>query len=409
MANNAGFNHAAFAPIAQDILDALFVQDPDLLTGPDRLLQAGTYFRRSFLSEMIHDSVLVLLQDLIPLDANGDPLPVPPVITGKATPAIFYQQRSFTPFTKTIVRVANLHGTAAIFPADCLLLPVGTAVPPSITIPNSFDPEVYVLTALGLDFLRSLPGTHFNPLWANTTGSIPPHPIQFISEFPSLTTTTVAAPAVNTGLVTLANSNPLYPLNSSIHNKNNAAQKMLFENLAFWFWWHGQDMQTTLNIFGGVGNEDILNASAVDHVMSKLHKRFLLYPICRPENIKLLMKGFFFKLLTCASNGSYNSISICLFTNPNADGSAYIFKNPTDPLLSQAVKDFFEIICTLFTPDTIIEQRRSSELLARVSSYINDLSNVGNLSSALIDVQVELIKPSYLTCSRSQNWNLFDL
>ena len=161
---NLGFNNVAFAPIAQDILDALFVQDPDLLTGLDRLLQAGTYFRRSFLSEMKHDSVLVLLQDLIPLDANGDPLPVPLGITGKATPAIFYQRRSHTPFTKAIVRVANLHG-AAIFPATCSLLPVGTAVPPSITIPNSYDPEVYVLTALGLDFLRSLPGTHFNPLW----------------------------------------------------------------------------------------------------------------------------------------------------------------------------------------------------------------------------------------------------
>lgn len=29
--------------------------------------------------------------------------------------------------------------------------------------------------------------------------------------------------------------------------------------------------------------------------------------------------------------------------------------------------------------------------MARVSSYMNDLSNVGNLSNALIDVQVELI------------------
>ena len=160
-------------------------------------------------------------------------------------------------------------------------------------------------------------------------------------------------------------------------------RRRFLKNLLFGF---GGVARSTLNIFGGVGNEDILCASAVDHIMSKLHKRFLLYPICRPENIKLLMKGFFSKLLTCASNGSYNSISICLFTNPNADGSAYIFKNPTDPLLSQAVKDFFEIICTLFTPDTTIEQRRSSELLARVSSYMNDLSNVGNLFSALIDV-----------------------
>ena len=107
---NLGFNNPAFAPVAQAVLDALFLQDPDLLTGPDRLLQAGTYFRRSFLSEMIHDSVLVLLQDQIPLDINGDPLPVPPGITGKATPAVFYQQRSSTPFTKTIIRVANLHG-----------------------------------------------------------------------------------------------------------------------------------------------------------------------------------------------------------------------------------------------------------------------------------------------------------
>ena len=340
---------------------------------------------------MIHDSVLVLLQNLIPLDAIGDPLPVPPGITGKATPAIFYQQRSFTPFTKTIVRVANLHGTAAIFPADCLLLPVGTAVPPSITIPNTFDPEVYVLTALGLDFLRSLPGTHFNPLWLNTSGSTPPHPIQFISEFPSLPAAVVAPAVNNAGLVNLANSNPLYPINSSVHNKSNALQKTLFENLAFWFWWNGQDLQSTLNIFGGAGNEDILCSSAVDHIMSKLHKRFLLYPICRPENIKLLMRGFFSKLLTCASNGSFNSISICLFTNPNADGTPYIFKNPTDPLLAQAVNDFFEIICSLFTPNTTNEQRRSSELLARVASYMNDHSYVGNLSSSHMGVRVELI------------------
>lgn len=117
----------------------------------------------------------------------------------------------------------------------------------------------------------------------------------------------------------------------------------------------------------------------------------LLYPICRPENINILMKGFSSKLLTLSSNGSYNSISISLFTNPNADGTPYIFKNPTDPLLAQAVKDFFEIICCLFIPSLTADQRRSSELLARVSSYMNDLSNVGNLSSALIDVQVESI------------------
>ena len=103
------------------------------------------------------------------------------------------------------------------------------------------------------------------------------------------------------------------------------------------------------------------------------------------------MRGFFSKLLTCASNGSFNSISICLFTNPNADGTPYIFKNPTDPLLAQAVNDFFEIICSLFTPNTTNEQRRSSELLARVASYMNDHSYVGNLSSSHMDVQVELI------------------
>ena len=207
---NLGFNNPAFAPVAQAVLDARFLQDPDLLTGPDRLLQAGTYFRRSFLSEMIHDSVLVLLQDQIPLDVNGDPLPVPPGITGKATPAVFYQQRSSTPFTKTIVRVANLHG-AANFPATCSLLPAGTAVPPSITIPNSYDPEVYVLTALGLDFLRSLPGNHFNPLWANTTGSTPPHPIQFINDFPVIQTSGTALASVSmTGLVNADSSNPLF-------------------------------------------------------------------------------------------------------------------------------------------------------------------------------------------------------
>ena len=141
-----GFNSAAFAPVSQAVLDGLFFNDPDLLTGPDCLLQAGTYFRRSVLSEMVHDSVLVLLQDLILLDADGAPLPVPPGISGKATPAIFYQQRSATPLTKTIVRVADLHGAAAaIFPEVCSLLPHGTVVPPSITIPNSFDPVVFVL------------------------------------------------------------------------------------------------------------------------------------------------------------------------------------------------------------------------------------------------------------------------
>ena len=287
-----GFNNVAFAPVAQDVLDALFFQDPNLLTGEDCLLQAGSYFRRSLLSEMIQDSVLVLLQDLVVLDANNDPLPVPPGMTGKAIPAIFYQQRSSTPFTKTIVRDANLHG-AGPFPATCTLLPDGFVAPPSITIPNSFNPEVYVLTSLRLDYIRSVPGNFFNPLWTKTSGATPPHPIQFLSD--SISTAAVTPSAVNSaGLVTLANSNPLYPVNTSIHNKSNALQKTLFENLAFWFWWNGQNIQATLNIFGGAGNEDILCASAVDHIMSKLHKRFLLYPICRPENIKVLMRGFFF-------------------------------------------------------------------------------------------------------------------
>lgn len=92
---NLGFNNAAFAPVAQNILDALFVQDPVLLSGADCLLQAGTYFRKSSLSEMIQDSVLVLLQDLIPLDGNNDPLPVPPGITGKATPTCCFLPAAF--------------------------------------------------------------------------------------------------------------------------------------------------------------------------------------------------------------------------------------------------------------------------------------------------------------------------
>ena len=397
-----GFNSAAFAPVSQAFLDGLFFLYPNLLTGPDCLLQA---VRRSVLSEMIHDSVLVLLQDLILLDADGAPLPVPPGISGKATPAIFYQQRSSTPLTKTIVRVANLHGAApAIFPEDCSLLPYGTVVPPSITIPNSFDPVVFVLTALGLDYLRSLPGNHFNPLWANTSGSVPPHPIQFIQEVSTIPTANAANlgqlhSVSMTGIVNADNSNPLFKVGSQVPNKSVAASRALFENVSFWYWWNGQNINKTIDLFGGPGNLDVLTPSAVDSIMSKVHVRFQNYPIFRPENIHLLIKGLWSKVLTQNANKSFNSLSICLFSEPNTDGSPRVFKKidskQTDPHLTAAISDLFEIITTCLTPNEAADIQRKAELLARVNLFMNDLSTVGNLAGALINVQVELVNTMF--------------
>ena len=63
----------------------------------------------------------------------------------------------------------------------------------------------------------------------------------------------------------------------------------------------------------------------------------------------------------------------------------------TDPYLNAAISDLFEIITTCLTPNEAADIQRKAELLARVNLFMNDLSTVGNLSGALINVQVELI------------------
>ena len=106
------------------------------------------------------------------------------------------------------------------------------------------------------------------------------------------------------------------------------------------------------------------------------------------------MRGFCSKLLTQAADQSFSSISICLVAPPSSDGSPIIFKKPdlnhSDPRLFAAIADLFEIITCCFTPNTIIEQRRSQELLARIN-FMSDLSTTGNLSGAAIDMQVEFV------------------
>ena len=241
-----GFNHAAFAPTSNASLALLFPQDPDLLTGGDLILPAAAYFKRLLLSELILDSVIVLLQDIITL------APLPGGISGKAIPSVFYQLRALTLQARTFTRVANLHGTHASFPTACTLFPIGTDPPISITAPCSLDTYVYALTSHGVDYLQSLPGGYFDPLWLTTSGANPPHPIQFISEFPIQITAASAHSATSTpGLVSLANANPLYPVNSQVLNKANAGQKNQFENISTWFWFNGQDMNLTLDLFGG--------------------------------------------------------------------------------------------------------------------------------------------------------------
>ena len=141
-------------------------------------------------------------------------------------------------------------------------------------------------------------------------------------------------------------------------------------------------MNKTIGLFDGPGNLDVLSPSAVDSIMSKVHIRFQNYPIFRPENIHLLIKGLWSKVLTQNTNKSFNSLSICLFSEPNADGSPRVFKKinskQTDPYLNAAISDLFEIITTCLTPNEDADIQQKAELLARVNLFMNYLSTVGN-------------------------------
>lgn len=94
-----------------------------------------------------------------------------------------------------------------------------------------------------------------------------------------------------TGLVNADSSNPLFKVGAQVPNKSVAASRTLFENVSNWYWWNGQDMTKTIDLFGGPGNLDVLSPSAVDSIMSKVHIRFQNYLIFRHENINLLIKA----------------------------------------------------------------------------------------------------------------------
>ena len=386
----SGFTGIQYAPTSDATLSALFFQDPDLLIDGDLQLAASALFQRVQISDLIDDAVIVLLQDIVTAG-----------ISPKATPAVFYQQRSSTPFIHILALVANLHGTNPLFPPQCSFFVHPAVVPLSVVVPHSYPGYVIALTSLGVDWFRNAVGDHFEAVWANTYLAVPPHPIRFVPVFPTVSVTGSQAPVIinSVGLVNAATSNPLFQVGSPVPNKSSAAQKTLFENIAFWYWWNGQDMNATLSLFGGIGAEDILSASSTDAILSKLNNRFLEYLICLSENIHLLMRGKCSKILSRNSNGSFSSISTCLFTKPNPDGSPYIFKKGssvedqlnTDPRLTSAIIDLFEIIVTLFTPNTDADQQHSAELLARISKFMNALLTTGNLAGAHIDVQVEFI------------------
>ena len=389
----SGFTGLLFAPTSDETLASLFFQDPDLLVGPDLTLTASTLFKRVKIEDLVNDSVIVLLQDIVP-NAIGEVLPGPiPGISGKATPAVFYQQRSSTPLIHVLALVADLHGTDPLFPATCQHFPAPKEIPTSFTVPHVYDGYAITLTSIGVDLYRNSAGNHFKPVWDNTFDATPPHPIKFVENIPVLPASPMVINSV--GLVNAASSNPLFQVGAQVPSKSIAAQKSLFENISFWYWWNGQDMPKTIEIFGGAGNLDVLCPASVDAIMSKMHTRFQNYPIFRPENIQLLIRAHWSKVFSQNTNKSFNSLSICLFTDPNADGTPHVFKKIssklTDPFLVAAISDLFEIILTCFTPNKPEDIHRSSELLARVSIFMNALSTVGNIQSAHIDVQVELI------------------
>ena len=202
----SGFTGIQYAPTSDSTLSALFFQDPDLLIDGDLQLAASALFQRVQISDLIDDSVIVLLQDIVPAVLS-------PGISSKATPAVFYQQRSSTPFIHILALVANLHGTNALFPAQCSFFVHPTVVPLSVVVPHSYPGYAIALTSLGVDWFRNAVGDHFEPVWADIYLAVPPHPIRFVPVFPTVSTAaSSSAPVVinSFGLVNVATSNPCF-------------------------------------------------------------------------------------------------------------------------------------------------------------------------------------------------------
>jgi len=150
-------------------------------------------------------------------------------------------------------------------------------------------------------------------------------------------------------------------------------------------------MTQTLEIFGG--EEDVTSDISVELIQDKINERFQFCPIVNRYNLKNLIRGHMIKTMTSDGKGISNSIGLNLFTDANEDGTFYVFRkgldaNATDPRLTSAIANFFEIICTCFTPNGPAEKKHSAEMHAMLSVTINDLSTTGNMSAASIDTQV---------------------
>ena len=116
-------------------------QISDLLIDGDLQLAASALFQRVQISDLIDDSVIVLLQDIVPAVLL-------PGITAKATPAVVYQQRSSTPLIHILALVANLHGTNALFPAQCSFFVHPAIGPLSVVVPHSYPRYAIALTSI---------------------------------------------------------------------------------------------------------------------------------------------------------------------------------------------------------------------------------------------------------------------
>jgi len=381
-----GFNSAFFAPVAEADLALLLAFDPAMLTPQDLALPSTQLFNDVTAATFPKKAVLVIFQDNAAL---GAPIPG---ISGKATPALFYQLRLLSNGILTFVRVGNLHGTNVAFAADCSLL---NPTPVTFTIRSDFVGNLRILSSLGVDYYRSI--VLYAALFLATEGAMPAHPIVTLQTMAATGTGPTGAPSTSTTGVSAANANPLFEEGGVPFSKTGSMQKGLYDKLKFWYHFNDQSMTQTLENFGGMGVEDIDTPYAVDLILNKLSDRQLLLPGCSPENIKQLILAHCVKILTQhPTTKALNSINIQAFAPANADGSLYVFKKSsdpskqdvTDPHLSAAILDLFDIITTCFTPNGVDEKRRKEELLARINSSFNDLQTVGNMQGADIDVQV---------------------